>query len=120
MQQTDAAIKEYMALKADGFELVGRLTIQQKESWTDTYSSTYALVLEIWLSQYSSEEPHTQLCLQFENVQELIINSRSQPLTLHLNIHTHYYDQWEILRYTVEDQEQKISFHSQGFSVYKK
>src|ERR1700739_4006728 len=101
MESADRAVDEYLSFEPASFAFLNRFEVQQHEIWEDTYSSRYTLSVEIWLSQYSSNEPHPQLRVRFEEVQELCLREQSSPLTLHLNIRSLRQDQWEYLRYAV-------------------
>lgn len=117
MEPSDKAINEYLSFEPASFDFLNRFEVQQHEIWEDTYSSRYTLSVEIWLSRYSSDEPHSQLRLRFEEVQELCLREQSSLLTLHLNIRSLRQDQWEYLRYAVTDVEGKLSFYSRGFKA---
>jgi hypothetical protein len=117
MESGDRAVDEYLSFEPASFDFLNRFEVQQHEIWEDTYSSRYTLSVEIWLSQYSSNEPHPQLRLRFEEVQELCFREQFSPLTLHLNIHSLRQDQWEYLRYAVTEREGRLSFYSRSFKA---
>ena len=117
MESHDRAIDEYLSFQPASFDFLDRFEMQQHEIWEDTYSSKYSLSVEIWLSQYSSDEPHPQLRLRFEDVQKLCLQEQISPFTLHLNIRSLRQDQWEYLRYAVTDEEGRFSFYSRSFKA---
>ncbi|SRR5260370_40095546 len=117
MESGDRAIDEYLSFEPASFDFLNRIEVQQHELWEDTYSSKYTLSVEIWLSQYSSNEPHSQLRLRFEEVQKLCLQEQFSPFTLHLNIRSLRQDQWEYLRYAVTDEEGRLSFYSRSFKA---
>lgn len=117
MESGDKAIDEYLSFEPASFDFLNRFEVQQHEIWEDTYSSRYTLSVEIWLSQYSSDEPHPQLRLRFEEVQKLGFGTQFSPLTLRLNIRSLRQDQWEYLRYAITDEEGLLSFYSRGFKA---
>jgi hypothetical protein len=75
MKSNDGAIDEYLSFEPASFDFLDRFDVQQQEIWENAYSSRYILSVEIWLSQYSSEEPHPQLRLHFEEVQKLYLQA---------------------------------------------
>jgi len=117
MESGDKAIDEYLSFEPSSFDFLDRFEGQQREIFEDIYNSRYTLSVEIWLSQYSSEEPHSQLRLQFGEVQELQVQQQLSPLVLHLNIRSLHRDQWEYLRYAVTSEEGRLSFYCRSFKA---
>jgi hypothetical protein len=117
MESDDKSIDEYLSFEPSSFDFLDRFEVQQREIFEDTYISQYTLSVEIWLSQYSSEEPHSQLRLRFGEVQELQVQQQLSPLVLHLNIRSLHRDQWEYLRYAVTSEEGKLSFCCRSFKA---
>ena len=117
MESGDKAIDDYLLFEPASFDFLNRFEVQQHEIWEDTYSSRYTLSVEIWLSQYSSNEPSPQLRLRFDEIQKLCFQEQFSPFTLRLNIRSLRQDQWEYLRYAVTDEEGRLSFYSRGFKA---
>lgn len=117
MESGDKSIDEYLSFNPSAFEVLDRFTVQQYEIFEDTYSSRYFLSVEIWLSQYSSKKAHTQLRLRFGGIQELRFHQGFYPLTLCLGIRSVRQDQWEYLRYSVADEEGRVSFYCRSFKA---
>src|ERR1700730_857488 len=117
MESGDRAIDEYLSFEPSAFDFLDRFGVQQHEIFEDTYSSRYMLSVEIWLSQYSSEESHPQLRLQFGEVQDLHFRQQCYPLVLHLNVRSLRKDQWEHLRYAVTSEEGRLSFYCRSFKA---
>jgi hypothetical protein len=117
MESGDRTIDEYLSFEPLAFDFLDRIEVQQHEIFEDTYSSRYILSVEVWLSQYSSEEAHPRLRLRFDEVQELHIQQQYSPLILHLNIRSLRKDQWEDLRYAITSEEGKLSFYCRSFKA---
>ncbi len=117
MESGDKAIDEYLSFGPYAFEFLDRFDVQQHEIFEDTYSSRYILSVEIWLSQYSSEEAHPQLRLQFGEVQQLHFQPQFSPSVFRLSVRSLRQDQWEYLRYSVSDEEGGLSFYSRSFKA---
>lgn len=117
MESGDRAIDEYLSFEPSAFDFLDRIEVQQHEIFEDTYSSRYILSVEVWLSQYSSEEAHPRLRLRFDEVQELHIQQQYSPLVLHLNIRSLRKDQWEHLRYAITSEGGKLSFYCRSFKA---